>query len=271
MRRVARSGVAPRRSQYTRESPRRSRALEGSDHVPVAIQDRDLGPSAGRLLFEPPGDRSAVGSVPAGHQAAGFRLDALPGEEPPGGRRIEDAQRVAGGVREGTERTDAVQDVETAAVGRDHQVLKAFLNDHPVDRGRRHVELEREPRGAVVEAGPDLVVGAGEEDPGAARVFPHHVDEREGRLRDPAADPLPVLPEIPGAVDVRPEITGLVPTDREISRFGIVVRGLDELDPAVLVEARYVAAAVEPGFAAIAGHMDLPVHAAGPELAGLNR
>ena len=128
--------------------------------------------------------------------------------------------------------------------------------------------MEREPGSSVVEAGPDPIVGAGEQDTRPLGVLPDHVDEREGRLGDPAADPFPALAEIPGAEDVRAEVAGLMPAHRRVGRFRIVVGRFDELDPTVLVEPRYVPAPVEPGLASVGRHVDLPVHASGPELTG---
>ena len=255
---------------------------ERPQHLAVLPDDLDLR----RLLRgggrrDPVGDPGAVGRVLPGHQTAGLGLHLLFREEAPGRERVEHPERRlgrsggAGRLGQGPQRPQIVEDEEPASVGGDGQVVEPLLDHHAVDRRRGQVPPQREPGIPVVHAGPDLVVGPGEEQPGLLRMLPDHMDEGERGGGDAAADLLPGLAQVRRPEQVRAEVAVLVAAHREVGGPGIVVARLDELDPTLHIEPgffqtfgfeRHGGAPVHPGGAAVRGQVEPPVHAPGPEL-----
>ena len=81
-----------------------------------------------------------------------------------GGKRRAPARGID---RQGAQRRDVVQDVESAAMRGDDEIVAVHLD--VAHRGRRQAVLQRLPGRAVVERDEDAALGAGEEQAAAAR------------------------------------------------------------------------------------------------------
>ena len=135
-------------------------------------------------------------------------------------------RRLASGLQL-PQRRDVVEDPERPAVRADHEVV--VLDDEVADRGRRHVQPQRLPALAVVEARrrrPRSVPAKSR--PAPHRVLAHGVDEPpSGRPRD---DLRPGLAAVARAVDVRPQVVEAEGVDRRVGGAGVEVRGVEQRD-----------------------------------------
>src|SRR5579872_3941939 len=101
------------------------------------------------------------------------------------------------------ERRNVVQDVNTATISGNHQVMKVALYYRPGEGGMRQTFLERRPAGAVVKRVEKAVAGAGEEQALLVGILGNHPDVAQRFLGQPGADEFPGASEIRGLVDVR--------------------------------------------------------------------
>jgi hypothetical protein len=127
---------------------------------------------------------------------------------------------------------DVVEYVESAAVGRDHEVVKSGLYDRPGHGCRGQPGLERRPVLAVVERVIRPVAGAGEQEPRAVGILGDALDIGQRVFRQVAIDPLPRLAEVGGLVDEGVAVVREVKIDADVRSPGIEVRRSDARDRA---------------------------------------
>ena len=124
------------------------------------------------------------------------------------------------------QRCDVVEDPDAAAVRADHQIV--VLHHEIAHRRDREVEAQRLPVVPVVERELDPLFRRGVEHALAHRVLAHGVDEMA--VGDAVDDELPALAAVMRAVNVGLAVVEAVPINRDVSGFGIEVRGLDDAD-----------------------------------------
>ena len=122
-------------------------------------------------------------------------------------------------------RGDVVENPEAAAVRADHEVV--VVNHQIANRSGGHVEPQRLPVVAIVEADEDGEFGAGEEQALAHGIFADGVDGRIGQAAD---DLLPGVAAIVRAIDVRLQVVEADAVDGGVDGVVVEVRGVELRD-----------------------------------------
>ena len=156
------------------------------------------------------------------------------------------------------QRADIVENPETAAVRAHYQVV--VVHHQIADRSGRHVQAQRLPIVAIVEADEDGQFGGGEQQALAHRVFADRIDRAVGQ----AAHRLcPRGAAIVGAIDVRLQVVQAKAIDSGVRRVVVEVRSVElrHLTPG----SHGLRGDVFPRLAAIAREVDQAIVGARPE------
>ena len=130
-----------------------------------------------------------------------------------------------------------------------------------IDARGGQVELQALPVFTIIERHLHSPAGAGIEQAGMLRVLAHDIDVSP--IGQTMTDFPPVLASVVGDIGTRLEIVQPMPVNREIGRFRVHCRGIDQVDPAPVFQTG--GRDIVPPLAAIAGHEHPAVIGADPD------
>ena len=163
------------------------------------------------------------------------------------------------------QRSDVVQDVKPAPVGRDHQIVELLLHRHPGDGRVRQAFGESGPVASVIERIQQPVPGAREEQAFLVGILGDRAHVGELVLRHAVADLGPGLAEIRGFVDKGIAVVVQVEVHRHVGRAGCESGGRDAGDAAPGGQPRDVFAQIGPMLATVASDPNQTIVRAGPD------
>src|SRR5215475_3304430 len=119
------------------------------------------------------------------------------------------------------QRRDVIEDVESAAVGRDDEVMEVLLYHSPRHGSMWQAGIERSPVSTVVEGIEKSISRACEEQPCTIRIFGDGPHVREFMLRQVTGDLFPRLAQVSRLVDKRISIVHKMEIDADVDSTGV--------------------------------------------------